>query len=94
MEYSNNTIKAEKKYPVLDYKEKGFATLDFHMWVVNGLIRHSYFEKTMRTQLVLMKKSSMRVQQKMDILSNELLRRLSVVGEGVTMEEKVEIVVH
>ena len=59
------------------------------MWVKNGLIRHSYFEKAMRT---LMKKSYMGVQQKMDVLSKML--RLSVVGKGVTMEEKVEIVDH
>ena len=78
----------------VDYKEMRLPSLDFYMWVERGLIHHSYYEKPMRTQLVLMRNSSMSIQQKMDILSNELVRRLSVVGGGVSRQEKVAIVDH
>ena len=78
----------------IDFVEKRLPTLDFYMWVEKGTIKHSYYEKPMRTQMVLMKRSSMGIQQKMDILSNELIRRLSSVGEGVPKEEKIAIIDH
>ena len=92
-----NNINPDLKFTVeteLDYVEMRLPSLDFYMWVEDGLIHHSYYEKPMRTQLVLMKKSSMGIQQKMDILSNELIRRLSVVGEGISIKEKVGIIDH
>ena len=67
-----NQINPDLKFTVeteIDYVEKRLPSLDFYMWVERGLILHSYYEKPMRTQIVLMKKSSMGMQQKMDILS-------------------------
>ena len=79
---------------VYDFKTRRLPTLDFEMWVEDGIIKHSYYEKPMRTQIVLMKDSSMGQRQKMDILANELIRRLSNVGEGIEMREKIDIVDH
>ena len=61
---------------------------------MQGVILFSYFEKTMRSQLVMMQRSAQGEQQKMDILSNELVRRLSNVSEGVDFEESLQIVNH
>ena len=61
---------------------------------MQGMILFSYFEKTMRSQLVMMQRSAQGEQQKMDILSNELVRRLSNVSEGVDFEESLQIVNH
>ena len=54
----------------------------------------SYFEKSMRSQLIMMKRSAQSEQQKMDILSNELVRRMSNVCDKVESMEKVGIVDH
>ena len=60
-----------------DFPEKRLPTLDFYLWVVQGIILWSYFEKSMRSQLMMMKRSAQEEQHKMDILSNEMVRRLS-----------------
>ena len=60
-----------------DFKESKLPTLDFKLWLVSGIILHTYFEKEMRTPFVIMKRSAMSEQQRMSILSNELIRRLS-----------------
>jgi hypothetical protein len=75
-----------------DFKEKRLPSLDFYMWVEDGQIKHSYFEKPMKTQLVIMKRSAMSENQKMDILSNELIRRLSNIGPGIERQEVCNII--
>ena len=77
-----------------DFPEKRLPTLDFYLWVVGGLLLWSYFEKSMRSQLVMMKRSAQGEQQKMDILSNELVRRMSNVCDKVDDKERVGIVDH
>ena len=71
-----------------DFPEKRLPTLDFYLWVVGGIILWSYFEKSMRSQLMMMKRSAQGEQQKMDILSNELVRRMSNVCERVEDSER------
>ena len=70
-----------------DFPEKRLPTLDFYLWVVRGIILCSYYEKSMRSQLVMMKISAQGELQKMDILSNELIRRLSNVCGAVEFKE-------
>ena len=48
----------------------------------------------MKSQLMMMKRSAQGEQQKMDILSNELIRRMSNVCDKVDITEKVEIIDH
>ena len=47
------------------------------MWLEPDGIKHSYYQKPMKTPLVLMERSAMAFQQKIQILTNELNRRLS-----------------
>ena len=58
------------------------------------MIMHTYFEKEMRTPFVVMRRSAMGEQQRMAILSNELIRRLSNVGKEVMDEEIIGIIEH
>ena len=60
-----------------DFPERRLHTLDTDIWLDNGKIRHSNYQKPMKTPYVLMQKSAMSSQQKFSILSNELIRRLS-----------------
>ena len=76
-----------------DFEDGRLPKLDFDMWVEEGgVIKHSYFEKPMKTQLVLMKRSAMSENQKIDILSNELIRRLSNVGQGIEKSETTKVI--
>ena len=77
-----------------DFKNKKLPTLDFKLWMIGGKILHSYFEKEMRTPFVIMRKSAMGEQQRMSILSNELVRRLSNVAKEIVDEEIPEIIEH
>ena len=77
-----------------DFPEKRLPTLDFYLWVVGGLLLWSYFEKAMRSQLIMMKRSAQGEQQKMDILSNELVRRMSNICDKVENQEKVDVIDH
>lgn len=83
------TVECEDHFP-----EKRLPTLDFYLWVVGGLLLWSYFEKSLRSQLMIMKRSAQGEQQKMDILSNELIRRMSNVCEDIDPSEKIAIVDH
>ena len=59
-----------------DFKDRRLPTLDMKMWLEGGLIRHTYFEKEMRTPFLLMKRSAISQHQRCAILANELVRRL------------------
>ena len=61
-----------------EFEDNKLPTLDFFLWLEkNGYLNHSYFQKLMKTPLVLMQKSAMGDRQRYSILSNELNRRLS-----------------
>jgi hypothetical protein len=62
-------------------------TLDFMLWMVDGILYHSYFEKTMKSQFTIMQRTAMSEHQKLSILSNEVVRRLSNIHRGVVMDE-------
>ena len=70
-------------------------TLDFKMWLEDDQeVNHTFFEKSMKTQLQLPKKSAMSEKQKL-ILSNDLNRRLSNINvDRMPEEEKLEVVDH
>ena len=66
------------------------------MWLERDLsINHTYYENEMRTQLLIPERSAMATTQKMNILSNELIRRLSNINiEKVEEGEVTRVVDH
>ena len=60
-----------------DFEHERLLTLDFEMWLTETGVKHSYFQKPMKTPLVLMERSGMSYQQKFQILSKERNRRMS-----------------
>ena len=77
-----------------DFNNKRLPTLSFQVWSEKSGLRHSYFEKDMRAQILTMKKSSQSEQSKYSILVNELTRRFEVVDKDIDVEERVSIVDH
>ena len=76
-----------------DFKNEKLPTLDFQMWLEGNKISHTYFQKPTKTPYVIMARSAMSNQQKIQILSNELTRRMSNVKiEDVGQDEKNRIV--
>ena len=61
-----------------DFPKEQLPTLDFKIWQEQEqTINHTYYQKPMKTPLVVMARSGMATQQKIQILANELTRRLS-----------------
>ena len=78
-----------------DFANGRIQTLDFEMKAAeDGNIEHSFFEKPMQTSLVTMERSAMGSQQKHAILSNDLVRRLSMLSESISPEERLSVVDH
>ena len=56
------------------FKDSKLPTLDFLLWLDrNGLLHHSYFQKSMKTPLFIMEQSAMSDNQRHSILANELI---------------------
>ena len=74
-----------------DFSTKKLPTLDFNLWMKEDQsLSHSYFEKEMKSQILLEKESAMGMKQKYCINSNELTRRLYVIdGEEEKGEEEI-----
>ena len=76
------TTEAPEEFP-----KNRLPTLDFLLWMVEGILRHSYYEKSMKSQYTVMQRSAMSEHQRMAILSNELVWRLSTIHTEVLKEE-------
>jgi hypothetical protein len=62
----------------VEFKDGKLPTLDFLLWLDKmGLLHWSYYQKEIKTPLVIMEKSAMGDQQRHSILANELIIRLS-----------------
>ena len=77
-----------------DFENNRLPTLDFVIWMVAGLLYHTYYEKAMKNQLTVMQRSAMSENQKMAILSNELVRRVSNIHRDVLEEELEGVTEH
>ena len=76
-----------------NFETERLPTLDFELWLEKGKIHHSYYQKPMKTPYILMARSAMSYQQKMQINSNELTRRLSNIRiESVNQKEINQII--
>ena len=60
-----------------EFENRRLPTLDTELWVKDNQIHHSFYEKPTRTPLLIMENSGMAEHQKISILSNDLIRRLS-----------------
>ena len=81
--------------PEEDFSNGRIQTLDFEIKATeDGTIIHGFFEKPMQTNLVTMERSAMGCQQKHAILSNDLVRRLSMMSENISMEERLGVIDH
>ena len=69
-----------------DFENERLPTLDFEMWLTQDGVKHSYYQKPMKTPLVLMERSGISHKQKFQILTNELNRRLSNI-----MQDKIPV---
>ena len=73
----NRDLKFTAEIPE-EFNDNKLPTLDFLLWLdKNGLLNWSYYQKSMKTPLVIMDKSAMSDKQRHNILANELIRRLS-----------------
>ena len=73
-----------------EFPDNKLPTLDFFLWLeMNRLLNHSYFQKSVKTPLVIMEKSAMSHNQRYSILSNEMIRRLSNTNHEVPDIEDV-----
>ena len=77
-----------------DFSKGRLPTLAFELWSEKEGLRHSYFEKNMRSQLMTMKRSNQSEHSKFSILVNELSRRFEVLDDSIEIGEKVEIIDH
>ena len=77
-----------------DFENKRLPTLSFEIWCGEDGIRHSYFEKSMRSQILTMSKSSQAENSKYSILVNELSRRFEMMDSNISAQEKIETVDH
>ena len=77
-----------------DFENNRLPTLGFEMWSTREKIRHSYYEKGMRSQVLTQKRSSQSENQKYAILTNELNRRLMMMDEEITVQERVSKIDH
>ena len=57
-----------------DFENERLPTLDFSLWMEDGIITHTYFQKEMKTPFVIMEKTAMGRHQIMEIMSNETTR--------------------
>ena len=77
-----------------DFLNGRLPTLSFQMWSDKSGLRHSFYEKDMRSQILTMKNSSQSEQSKYSILVNELTRRFEVMDSEIGVKEKIDIVDH
>ena len=88
-----NSINKDLKFTVEtqeDFENERLPTLDFEMWLQGDKIHHSYFQKDMRTPLVIMERSGMATQQKFKILANDLNRRLSNIKHSAVTKSEIK----
>ena len=70
-----------------DFPEGKLPTLAFSIWADKEGLKTTYFEKSMRNQVLLLERTSMSRQSLNSILSNELRRRLEVLDDQIREEE-------
>ena len=81
MTFDVPSLHNDKKVPMLDTK----------VWIdeEENKIYHQYFEKPTKSKMVISKESAMPLHKKIDILSNEVFKRLHNTSHDIEWEKKV-----
>ena len=90
-----NAVNEDLKFTVetvYDFQNRRLATLDFECEVIEKQISYSYFQKSMKTPLVIGAESAMSEHQKISILSNEVIRRMSNISDDKPQSERTRVV--
>ena len=75
-----------------DFRDGWMPTLDCKLRVrSDGIIIHSYYEKTMINPKCLLKSAAISEQSKAGILAAELQRRMTAIHEKVSLEERIKV---
>ena len=75
-----------------DFKDMKLPTLSFSLYATDSGISHTYFEKVMKNQTLIVHRSALGRNQVMNIMSNELIRRLEVTSSDLEIDDKISIV--
>ena len=75
-----------------DFADNRLPTLSFAMFMTEDKIEHTYYEKVMKNQTLIVQRSAIGRQQLISIMTNELRRRLEMIGDGVDQKERDNIV--
>ena len=75
-----------------DFVNKRLPTLDFEMWMKDGKLEFSFFEKAMKTPYCIMEQSAMAIKSKITTLSQDLIRRMLNTGDSISQSERNEVV--
>ena len=90
-----NSVNPDLKFTmelVTDFEDRKMPTLSFSIWPGEDRIMHTYFEKSMKNQTLMMENSSIGRQSMMAIMTNEMRRRLEVLDHNLPIEEKIEVI--
>ena len=82
-----NSVNVDLKFTLeseRDFQNGRLPTLGFEVWSEKGGLRHSFYEKPMRNQILTQKRSSQSESSKFSILTNELNRRFEMMDEKIT----------
>ena len=75
-----------------DFEDHRLPTLSFSLWEGEKGLEHSYFEKSMRNQTLVVERTAMGRHSIMNIMSNELIRRLEVLDENLEKKEILSVI--
>ena len=75
-----------------DFEGGKLPTLSFSVWEDAEGLEHTYFEKAVRNQVLLVERIAMSRKSLYSILSNKLNKRLEVLDEKISKEDMVEVV--
>ena len=90
-----NTVNDDLKFTMelcTDFPLNRLPTLSFSLWTDIHGIKHTYFEKAMKNQTLLLERTSMSRQSLYSILSNELRRRLETLDDELGPAQTVGVI--
>ena len=75
-----------------DFPNNRLPTLSFAVWPEIDGLHHTYYEKEMKNQTLLLERTSMSRQSLYSILSNEMRRRLETLDDKLSQAETIGVV--
>ena len=75
-----------------EFENGRLPTLDMEMWIENGRILYSYYEKPVAAKTVINQKSALSENTKMASLSQDLIRRMKNTTERLDLKHRIAII--